>query len=49
VKRDKRNDESVAGVGIQNQEFLVSFQRGFDKNIEFCINLIEKLAVLIQN
>jgi hypothetical protein len=35
----------VAGIGIQNQQFLVSFQRAFDKSVGFCFNLTEKLAV----
>lgn len=49
VKRDKGNEEIVAGVGIQIQQFLVSFQRGFDKNVEFCVNLTENLQFLKPN
>jgi hypothetical protein len=33
VKRDKGNEEIVAGIGIQNQHFFVSFQRAFDKRV----------------
>jgi len=45
VKRDKGNEEIVAGIGIQNQQFLVSFQRAFDKSVDFYVSLTEKLAI----
>jgi hypothetical protein len=35
VKRDKGNEEIVAGIGIQIQQLLVSFQRDFDRSVDF--------------
>jgi hypothetical protein len=37
VKRDKRKEEIVAGIWIQNQELFFSFQKAFDKSVDFWV------------
>jgi hypothetical protein len=45
LKRDKENEEIVAGIGIKIQQLLFLFRRAFDKSVDFCVNLTENLQI----